>query len=153
MNYIIYGSKYASTGQTTITNSALEQSKIGLKIEENIGYGFEAIGKIDTAFNPVSGEIANACDAVLQANGKLYYQMDANGDGSRCGQTFNGEAYGGVSSPIFGTVTVGRQNSLVQDGLGSYDPMALSYASRSSALRARRAAASAARRRRAGTTP
>ncbi len=53
---------------------------------------------------------------------------DNYGDGSRCGQAFNGSAYGGVSSPLYGTLTVGRQNSLVKTGLGTYDPMAGSYA-------------------------
>ena len=54
--------------------------------------------------------------------------VDNYGDGSRCGQAFNGSAYGGLSNPIFGTLTVGRQNSLVNDGMGVYDPMAGSYA-------------------------
>ena len=46
----------------------------------------------------------------------------------RCGQAFANAAYGGLSSPIYGTLTVGRQTSLVTDGMGSYDPMALSPA-------------------------
>ena len=99
-----------------------------MKIEEDIGYGFQAVGRIETGFNPVSGQIADACQSLIEANGKLYSQMATNGDGSRCGQAFNGAAYGGVSSPLYGTLTFGRQSSLVQDGMGTYDPMALSYA-------------------------
>lgn len=33
-------------------------------------------------------------------------------------------AYGGLSHPIWGTLTVGRQDSLILDGLGRYDAMA-----------------------------
>ncbi len=127
-NYTIYGAKYTDGDRAAITNNALEQSKVGLKIEEDIGYGFQAIGKLETGFNPASGQIADACQSLIEANGKLYSQMATNGDGSRCGQAFNGAAYGGLSSPLYGTLTFGRQNSLVQDGMGTYDPMALSYA-------------------------
>ncbi len=127
-NYTIYGARYANGEFTGITNNALEQSKVGLKIEENIGYGFQAIGKLETGFNPISGELADACASLLRNNGKTYSQFDANGDGSRCGQAFNGAAYGGLSNPLYGTLTIGRQNSLVNDGMGTYDPMALSYA-------------------------
>ncbi len=127
-NYTIYGSKYADGGLGTITNNALEQSKVGLKIEENIGYGFQAIGKLETGFNPISGEISDACASLLRNNGQYYQNVTNYGDGSRCGQAFNGAAYAGLSSPLYGTLTFGRQNSLVNDGMGAYDPMALSYA-------------------------
>ena len=127
-NYTIYGSKYANGNVSTLTNNALSQSSVGLKIEENIGYGLQAIGKIETGFNPISGEISDACASLQRASGLPYNQVDNYGDGSRCGQAFNGAAYGGLSSPLYGTLTIGRQNSLVNDGMGSYDPMGGSYA-------------------------
>ena len=49
-------------------------------------------------------------------------------DGSRCGQPFNGSLYAGFSNPLYGTITAGRQNSLVNDAVGVYDPLAGSYA-------------------------
>ncbi|HXW22619.1 MAG TPA: porin [Rhodomicrobium sp.] len=55
-------------------------------------------------------------------------QQNANSDGSRCGQAFSGPAYGGVSNPLYGTLTVGRQQSLELDAVGVYDPMSLPYA-------------------------
>ena len=124
----IYGSRYANQAISTITNNSLEQSKIGVKIEESIGGGWVAIGKLETGFNPISGEISDACASLLRNNGKLYSQMDTNGDGSRCGQAFNGPAYGGVSNSSYGTLTVGRQQSLMLDGLATYDPMQGAYA-------------------------
>ncbi len=127
-NYTIYGSKYANGNVSTITNNALEQSKVGLKIEENIGYGLQAIGRLETGFNPISGELSDACASLQRNNGRPFNTVDNYGDGSRCGQAFNGAAYGGLSSPLYGTLTIGRQNSLVNDGMGAYDPMAGSYA-------------------------
>jgi predicted porin len=127
-DYTIYGSRYANRGISTITNNALEQSKAGLLISEDIYAGWTAIGKIETGFNPLSGEFSDACASLLRNSGKIYQDMTVNGDGSRCGQFLNGAAYGGISNATYGTLTFGRQNSLVLDGMGTYDPMALSYA-------------------------
>ena len=71
-SYTIYGSKYAYGPVSTITNNALSQSTVGLKIEENIGFGFQAIGKLDTGFNPISGEISDACASLLRNQGQYY---------------------------------------------------------------------------------
>ena len=118
------------TGQSlsTLTANALEQSKIGLKIEEDIGYGLQAIGKLDTGFDPMTGELSDGCKSVLVNSGIPYARQTSNSDSARCGQAFNNVAYGGLSSPLFGTLTVGRQQSLQLETLGAYDPMSLSYA-------------------------
>ena len=118
------------TGQSisTLTGSALEQSKIGLKIEEDIGYGWQAVGKIDTGFDPMSGELSDGCKSVLVNSGILYARQNSNSDSARCGQAFNNVAYAGLGNSLYGTLTVGRQFSLQLDTLASYDPMNLSYA-------------------------
>jgi predicted porin len=124
----IFGSAYNHQQVSTLNNNALSVSNVGLKMEEQIGYGFLAIGKIQTEFNPISGELADACASLLRNSGRSLFNMDNNGDGSRCGQAFGNSAYAGLSHPFYGTVTVGRQYSLVLDGQASYDPMALAQA-------------------------
>ncbi len=119
------------TGQaiSTIQGNALEQSKIGLKIEENIGYGFQAIGKLEAGFNPLTGELSNGCSSFLQNAGLTSAsQQTSNADSGRCGQAFNSVAYAGVSSAYYGTLTAGRQDSFMLEAMREYDPMALSYA-------------------------
>jgi predicted porin len=123
-SYSVYGSPYNHGAVSTLTNNALQLSNVGLKIEEQLGGGFLAVGKLETQFNPISGELGDACASMLRYSGKSLYNQDKNGDGSRCGQIFNNAAYGGVSNPIYGTLTVGRQGSLVNDGMGAYDPIA-----------------------------
>ena len=113
---------------STLDANALEQSKIGLKIEEDIGYGLQAVGRLDTGFDPMTGELDDGCKSVLVNSGIPYAKQTSNSDSARCGQAFNNVAYGGLSSPLYGTLTVGRQFSLQLDTLGAYDPMALSYA-------------------------
>jgi Gram-negative porin len=122
-SYGVYSSPFNHGDVSTLTNNALQLSNIGLKIEEQLGGGFLAIGKLETQFNPISGELGDACASLLRNSGRSLFDQDKNGDGSRCGQAFNNVAYGGVSNPLYGTLTAGRQTSLVSDGMGVYDPI------------------------------
>jgi len=124
----LLSSKAARTGIGNFLESGLEQSKVGVKIEESIGYNWVAIGKLDTGFNPLSGELADACGSMARNNGVPLFLQSENLDGSRCGQAFNGNAYGGVSNSDYGTLTIGRQQNLQFDAAAAYDPMNLSYA-------------------------
>ncbi|MGA7324330.1 MAG: porin [Rhodomicrobium sp.] len=125
----IWGSKNAKGSQSTLNNNGLSQSTIGVKVEEGIGMGWTAIGKVETGFNPLWGELSDGCASLARNNGlNQVQQTTAQGDSSRCGQAFNGEVYAGVSNAGYGTLTVGRQNSLNLNTAANYDPMALSYA-------------------------
>ncbi len=124
----IWGSRNANKAISSLSDNGLSQSTIGVKIEEAIGMGWTALGKIETGFVPTSGMLADGCASLVMNNGKTYAQQNANGDSSRCGQAFNGEVYAGVSNAAYGTLTVGRQNSLALATAANYDPMALSYA-------------------------
>jgi predicted porin len=114
--------------QTTVAESGLEQSKFGIKVSEPIVNDFTLVARTDTGFNPLSGQLVDACGAIASNSGVKQGNQTANADSSRCGQTFNGVVYGGVSHPRFGTLTIGRQQSLQLDALAQYDPQTLSYA-------------------------
>ena len=120
----VYSSPYNHGNVSTLNNNGLQLSNVGLKIEEKVGGDFTAIGKLETQFNPLSGELGDACASLLRYSGEPLYEQQKNNDGTRCGQAFANAAYGGVSHPLFGTVTVGRQSSLVSDGMTTYDPIA-----------------------------
>jgi predicted porin len=114
---------------SSLSNSGLTQSFVGVKAEEALGMGWTAIAKVETGFQPLSGELADGCASLQRQNGLTAIQTTAaKGDSSRCGQTFNGPVYVGVSNAAYGTLTVGRQNTLELDLIAAYDPMALSYA-------------------------
>jgi len=72
--------------------------------------------------------LADACGSIATNSGVKQGEQTANADSSRCGQPFNGVIWGGVSHPIYGTLTIGRQQSLQLDALAVYDPQTLSYA-------------------------
>jgi len=115
---------------STVAESGLEQSKIGIRVSEPIVNDFTLVAQAETGFNPLSGHLTDAC-ASIASNGGLKLgnpSETANADSSRCGQAFNSVLYGGVSNPLYGTLTIGRQNSLELAALATYDPQALSYA-------------------------
>lgn len=114
--------------QSTFAESGLEQSKIGIRVSEPIVDDFTLIARTDTGFNPLSGQLVDACKALASNGGKPQGEQTANADSSRCGQAFNGVIWAGFSSPRFGTLMIGRQQSLQLDALALYDPQALSYA-------------------------
>ena len=117
-----------SGSQSTIAESGLEQSKIGIRVSEPIVDDFTLVARTDTGFNPLSGQLVDACKALYTNSTNPQGQQTANADSSRCGQAFNGVIWGGVSSPRFGTLSIGRQQSLQLDARAVYDPQTLSYA-------------------------
>ncbi|MGO8955114.1 MAG: porin [Rhodomicrobium sp.] len=128
LEYNISGSKNAGKPISSLAESGLEQSKIGVKIEESLGGGWVAAGKLEAGFDPLSGQLADACASLAANNGKPLTAQSANSDGSRCGQAFSGPVYAGVSHPAYGTLLAGRQQSLELDAISGYDPMGLPYA-------------------------
>src|SRR3984885_11009427 len=114
--------------QTTPAESGLEQSKVGIRVAEPIVGDVQLVATAETGFNPLSGQLTDACAALASNSGKAQGTQTANADSSRCGQAFNSVLNGGASSPTFGTLTIGRHNSLQLAALTGFDPQALSYA-------------------------
>jgi predicted porin len=128
LQYNMFGSASSNKQISTIAPNGLSQSFIGVKVEEAIVQGWTAIAKVESGFLPTSGELADGCASLVRNSGKDLFHQDSKGDSSRCGQWFNGVAYGGISSSTYGTLTAGRQNNLDLELQAAYDPMALSYA-------------------------
>jgi predicted porin len=117
-------SKNSNRSLTSIAPNGLGQSFLGVKGIEPIGAsGWSLIFNLQNGFDPYSLQRANGPKSLVENNGTPVEFQSANGDSSRAGQMFNTVAYAGISHPTFGAVTVGRQDSLVLDGLGRYDAM------------------------------
>jgi predicted porin len=112
----------------TAAPNGLTQSFIGLRGSYEVLPDLNAIFKVEAGFDPESGQLANGEASLEQNNGIPLNLRSANGDSSRNGQFLNGQAYVGLSSPTYGTLTVGRNNSLTLDQIVGYDPMGASYA-------------------------
>ena len=100
-----------------LTSNNLSQSRVGLAILEPLGAGdWYAIGRIETYFNPSSGDISDALKSLAQNNGRAVTAQTTNIDSSVAGELFE-QAYLGFSSLTFGAVTFGRQLTLLGDGV------------------------------------
>jgi predicted porin len=108
--------------------NGLSHSTIGIKGTEPIGGGFSFVFAVDAGFDPYSLRLANGPGSAAANAGVPLNQQTAWADSSRAGQWYNGQGYLGVSSPIYGTLTIFRQNALTRDGVVDYDPMGSSVA-------------------------
>jgi predicted porin len=109
-------------------SNQLSGSFIALRGKQEIADGLFGIFALQTNFNPNFGLVSNGLGSVAQNNGLPLSHTNAFGDSSRNGQAFNSAAYAGLSSPVYGTLTYGRQNALTSDGVINYDPLASSGA-------------------------
>jgi len=106
----------------------LSTSFIGLRGKQEIADGLYGVFNLQTLFNPISGMNANGPGSIAQNNGVPLALTNSYGDSSKAGQMFNNAAYAGVSSPVWGTVTYGRQSALSSDLIVNYDPISGSNA-------------------------
>jgi predicted porin len=134
-DYFVGGSadvvqKNSNHSVTGLTPSNMSQSRIGLQGNEPIIDDWAGVFKLETFFNPQSGQLSDALKSLVQNNGRSAANQSTNVDSSASGQTFM-QSFVGLSSKTFGTVTFGRQNTVLADGIGKYDP---NYASQAYSL-------------------
>jgi predicted porin len=134
-DYFVGGSaevvqKNSNHSVTGITPSNLSNSRIGLTGDEPIIGDWSGVFKLETFFNPQSGQISDALKSLTQNNGRPLAIQNTNVDSSASGQTFI-QSFAGLSSKTFGTITFGRQNTVLADGIAKYDP---NYASQAFSL-------------------
>jgi predicted porin len=104
-----------------VTPSNMGQSRIGLQGTEPLNDDLSGVFQLETFFNPQSGEIADSLKSLAVNNGRSLTAQTVNVDGSSAGQAFQ-TAWVGVKSARFGTLTYGRQVTLLMEGVIEYDP-------------------------------
>jgi len=132
-NYFISGGsdivqKNSNNPVSGFTSNGMSQSRVGLQGNEPLHVGdWSGVFKLETYFNPASGQITDALKSVTQNNGRALDAQSTNIDSSIAGQPFE-QAFVGMKSPTWGTFTFGRQNSTLADLIAKYDPQQTSYA-------------------------
>jgi predicted porin len=134
-DYFVAGSaevvqKNSNHSVTGVTPSNLSNSRVGIQGNEPIVGDWSGVFKLETFFNPQSGQISDALKSLVQNNGRSLGSQTTNVDSSASGQTFI-QSFAGFSSKTFGTITFGRQNTVLADGVAKYDP---NYASQAFSL-------------------
>lgn len=104
-----------------LTPSNMGQSRVGLQGIEPFYQDWSGIFQVETFFNPQSGQIADSLKSIAANNGRKLTAQEIGVDGSSAGQALQ-TAYVGVRSDRFGSLTFGRQVTLLQEGVIKYDP-------------------------------
>jgi predicted porin len=104
-----------------LSPSNMGQSRIGLQGNEPLGDDWSAVFQVESFFNPQSGEIANSLKSLAVNDGRPATAQSVGVDGSSAGQVLQ-TSYVGVKSVRFGTLTIGRQVTLLSEGTIKYDP-------------------------------
>lgn len=104
-----------------VTPSNMGQSRVGFSGIEALNDEWSAVFQVETFFNPQSGEIANSLKSLAVNNGLPLSRQTVGVDGSSAGQLFQ-TSFVGVKSARFGTLTFGRQATLLYQGTVKYDP-------------------------------
>ncbi len=120
---------FSNSSMTSVAGNGLSQSKVGLSGVEPLGaLDLKAVFKLETGFQPTTGRLTDGPKSLIDNNGRANADKVTAGDSARAGQPFQGAAFAGVSSALLGTLTFGRQNSLMADDLMRYDPQLQSQA-------------------------
>jgi len=104
-----------------LTPSNMGQSRIGLQGLEHLSDEWSAVFQVETFFNPQSGELANSLKSLAVNNGLPVSKQSVGVDGSSAGQALQ-TSWLGLKSRRFGTLTFGRQVTLLLEGIIKYDP-------------------------------
>ena len=106
--------------QAGLFNSALSTSSWGIKASRDLGDGKKAFILLDSAFNPVTGQLI---DQAHNQSINSKYPTTAYATSSLNGQLFSKEAYIGLSDRETGRVTFGRNNNFILDVMKGYAPL------------------------------
>lgn len=119
--------RFSDKSVTAVTPSNLGPSRIGLSGNEPLIGDWAGVFRLETWFNPQSGNIADGLKSLTLNNGKALPNYTTGVDTSLAGQLLS-MSFLGFSSPTYGTFTFGRHITPLADGILKYDPMAASQA-------------------------
>ncbi len=111
-NYFISGGsdivqKNSNNAVSGLTSNGMSQSRVGLQGKEPLHFmDWSGVFKLESYFNPASGQITDAVKSVAQNNGRALNAQSTNIDSSIAGEPFE-QAFVGMSSPTWGPFTFG----------------------------------------------
>lgn len=95
------------------------QSRLGFKGTEDLGSGTKTFFLLETGFNPATGAVASNG---MAGNGAAT-SANQGGDNALQGILFGRGAYVGISNEHYGALTLGRQQNLMLENIGGYNPV------------------------------
>jgi predicted porin len=127
-DYIAYSTepviqKNSNGSVTSLVSSPLSWSRVGIAGSEPLIGDCSGVFRLETYFNATSGALSDGLKSLALNNGRPLAAQSANLDSSVAGQLLGGGAVIGLGSPRYGTLTFGRQLTVLADGIVRYDPI------------------------------
>ncbi len=107
---------------TGLYTGGLSCSRLGIKANYKLDEEWTAIFVAEAALDATSGQLSNWAQTMSAPSTGTTISADS----SLSGQLFSRAFYGGVTSETYGTLTFGRNPSLILDAAPSFDPMSAS---------------------------
>ncbi|MDR3683832.1 MAG: porin, partial [Geothrix sp.] len=122
----------STTGATGMFNGGLSQNRVGVKVATDLTDGWNAFLQLETAFNLTTGVVASAAQNLAQNKGAVNSTAPNTNAGNQVsapsgigGQLFDRGAFIGISNATYGTLSIGRQQTLLFDVMPGYDGLGL----------------------------
>src|SRR5260370_2701390 len=106
------------------TASSLGSSRIGVSGNEPLAGDWSGVFRLETFFNPQSGNLSDALKSQVLNNGRALTAQSTNVDSSVAGPYFAGAAYAGLPPPPRGPPSLGRPLTLYAHAPGQSNPAA-----------------------------
>jgi predicted porin len=103
--------------------NALSTSTVGIRLSQKVGDNWEIVGAVEAGFNPYTLRLINGPQSQADNNPYTTAHQRTAFDTARGGTWDNGQAFIGLSNPIYGTLTFGRTTLLSMQALSAYDPV------------------------------
>ncbi len=110
----------------SLASNGMSISILGLKGREPLSDGVWGIFQLETGYLPASGRLIDGPGSIADANGVPLNKQKSYGDSTRAGQLLQGRAVVGIDTTDAGTLTFGRNSTILNDAICKYDPMGCS---------------------------
>jgi predicted porin len=122
----------STNGATGMYNGGLSQNRVGVKVSTDLTDGWNAFLQLETAFNLTTGVVANASQNLAQNKASVNSTAANTNGGVQVsaasaigGQLFDRGAFIGISNATYGSLSIGRQQTLLFDVMPGYDGLGL----------------------------
>ena len=118
----------STKGATGMFDGGLSQNRVGFRVSTDLTDGWKAFLQCETAFNLTTGVVVSTAQNLAQNKASVNSTaantnagVEVSGASALGGQLFNRGAFLGISNANYGSLSIGRQQTLLFDTMPGYD--------------------------------
>jgi GBP family porin len=122
----------STKGATGMFDGGLSQNRVGFRVSTDLTNDWKAFLQCETAFNLTTGVVVSTAQNLAQNKASVNSNaantnagVEVSGASALGGQLFNRGAFLGISNANYGSLSIGRQQTLLFDTMPGYDGQGL----------------------------